>query len=157
MKVVIASDFSGFRLKEAVKAHIIGLGYDVTDVGQQKEEEKVMYFEAASAAAKALQSKEADRALVFCGSGGGVSLIANKFKGVYCVLCESVFTAERSQWINNANVLAMGENIISQAMAKEAAEKWLATSWCAGMEEQRRKNNEAGFAVMQAIEAENMK
>jgi len=157
MKVAIASDFSGFRLKEAVKAHITALGYEVADVGQQKESDRVMYFEAAASAAKALQSGAAERALVFCGSGGGVSLIANKFKGVYCVLCESVFTAERSQWINNANVLAMGENIISQAMAKEAAEKWLASEWCAGMDADRRANNERGYAAMQAVEAENFK
>ena len=157
MKIAIASDFSGFRLKEAVKAHVISLGYDVVDVGQQKEEDKVMYFEAASAAAKALQAKTVERALVFCGSGGGVSLIANKFKGVYCVLCESVFTAERSQLINNANVLAMGENIISQAMAKEAAEKWLASNWCEGFAEERRLNNEKGYAAMQTIEAEQFK
>jgi len=157
MKIAIASDFSGFRLKEAVKQHILSLGYEVMDVGQQKEDDKVMYYEAASEAAKALQSKAAERALVFCGSGGGVSLIANKFKGVYCVLCESVFTAERSQLINNANVLAMGENIISQAMAKEAAEKWLASNWCEGFAEERRLNNERGYAAMQAIEAEQFK
>ena len=157
MKIAIASDFSGFRLKEAVKAHILSLGYDVNDVGQLKEDDKVMYYEAASAAAKALQTGEAERALVFCGSGGGVSLIANKHKGVYCVLCESVFTAERSQLINNANVLAMGENIISQAMAKEAAEKWLASNWCEGFAEERRLNNEKGYAAMQAIEAEQFK
>ena len=157
MKIAIASDFSGFRLKEAVKAHILSLGYDVNDVGQLKEDDKVMYYEAASAAAKALQTGEAERALVFCGSGGGVSLIANKHKGVYCVLCESVFTAERSQLINNANVLAMGENIISQAMAKEATEKWLASNWCEGFAEERRLNNEKGYAAMQAIEAEQFK
>jgi len=95
-----------------------------------------------------------ERAIVFCGSGGGVSLIANKFKGVYCVLCESVFTAERSQLINNANVLAMGENIVAPNMAKEMAEKWLASNWCEGFAEDRRKNNEKGYAAMQAIEAE---
>ncbi len=152
MRVVIASDFSGFRLKEAVKAHVIALGYDLEDVGAQNEEDMTLYYEAASAAAKKIQSGEADRAIVICGTGAGVSMIANKFRGVYAVACESVYTAEKTSLINNANVLAMGEKVVSYAMGQEMAEKWLAGKWCEGFEEQRRRNNERGFAMLQELE-----
>ena len=152
MKVVIASDFSGFRLKEAVKAHVLSLGYDLVDVGAQTEEDMTLYFDAASAAARLIQSKEADRAIVICGTGAGVSMIANKFRGVYAVACESVYTAEKTSLINNANVLAMGEKVVSYAMGAEMAEKWLACKWCEGFAEQRRLNNERGFRKLQELE-----
>jgi ribose 5-phosphate isomerase B len=84
-------------------------------------------------------------------------LVINKFRGVYCVACESVFTAQKTSLINNANVLAMGEKVVSQAMACEMAEEWLRGAWCDGFEEQRRKNNERGFAALQEIERENFK
>lgn len=157
MKVAIASDFSGFRLKEAVKKHLAAAGYDIEDVGQLQEQEQLLYFEAAANLAQAVQSGNFDRGIVICGTGAGVSLIANKFKGIYCVACESVYTAEKTSLINNANVLAMGEKIVSFDMGAEMAEKWLRGIWCDGFAEQRRKNNERGFAVLKGIEAENFK
>ena len=152
MKVVIASDFSGFRLKEAVKAHVLSLGYDLVDVGAQTEEDSTLYYEAASRAAELIQKGEAERGIVICGTGAGVSMIANKFRGVYAVACESVYTAEKTSLINNANVLAMGEKVVSYAMGSEMAEKWLAGRWCEGFEDQRRLNNERGFAKLQELE-----
>lgn len=157
MKVVIASDFSGFRLKEAVRNHLTALQYDVTDVGQRTEEERVLYYDAASHLAEAMQSGDYDRGIVICGTGAGVSMIVNKFRGIYCVACESVFTAEKTSLINNANVLAMGERVVSYSIGQEMAEKWLQGVWCQGFAEERRKNNETGFAVLQAIEAKNFK
>ncbi len=157
MKVVIASDFSGFRLKEAVKAHVISLGYEVMDVGAQTEEDKTLYFEAAENLAKCLQDKKAERGIVICGTGAGVSMIANKFRGVYAVACESVYTAEKTSLINNANVLAMGEKVVSFAMGSEMAEKWLAGKWCDGFAPERKQNNERGYARLQQLEAENYK
>ena len=154
MKVVIASDFSGFRLKEAVKAHVLSLGYDLADVGAQTEEDTTLYYEASSAAAKVIQSGEAEKGIVICGTGAGVSMIANKFRGVYCVACESVYTAEKISLINNANVLAMGEKVVSYAMGQEMAEKFLAGKWCEGFAEQRRLNNERGYAKLQELEGE---
>lgn len=103
MKIVIASDFSGFRLKEAVRTHLVGLGFEVADVGQQAQEDSLLYYEAASNLAKAIQSGAYDKGIVFCGTGAGVSMIANKHVGVYCVACESIFTAEKISLINNAN------------------------------------------------------
>ena len=93
MKVAIACESSSFQLKEQVKKHIISLGYEVVDVGQQREDENVLYFEASANLAERIQNGECERGIVFCGTGAGASLIANKFKGVYCVACESIFTA----------------------------------------------------------------
>lgn len=154
-RIGIASDFSGFNLKEAVKKHLLSIGYVVEDFGQTDPLGKMFYFEAAMALAKALQAGACDRGIVICGTGAGVSLVINKFKGIYCVACESVFTAEKTSQINNANVLAMGEKVVSQAMACEMSEEWLKGVWCEGFEEERKKSNERGFAVLQQIEREN--
>ncbi len=157
MKIVIASDFSGFNLKQAVKKHLTDSQYDVTDVGQTDPDNKVLYFEAASRLAEAMQSGAYTRGIVICGTGAGVSLIVNKFRGIYCVACESVFTAEKTSLTNNANVLAMGEKVVSYDMGCEMAKAWLNGKWCEGFEEQRRKNNERGFEVLQEIERKNFK
>ena len=154
MKVAIACEASSFQLKEQVKKHILDLGYEVVDAGQQFEEENVLYYEAAANLAKKIQSGECERGIVFCGTGAGASLIANKFKGVYCVACESIFTAEKISLINNANVLAMGSRVVSFDMACEMAERFLAGRWCEGFAEQRRKNNERGYEVLRQIEEE---
>ena len=143
MKVAIACEASSFQLKEQVKKHILDLGYEVVDAGQQSEEENVLYYEAAANLAKKIQSGECERGIVFCGTGAGASLIANKFKGVYCVACESIFTAEKISLINNANVLAMGSRVVSFDMACEMAERFLAGRWCEGFAEQRRKKQAA--------------
>ena len=157
MKVAIACEASSFLLKEAVKKRIQDAGYEVLDVGQQKEDENVLYFEAAQNLAKAVSSGECEKGIVICGTGAGVSMIVNKYKGVYCVACESVFTAEKISLINNANVLAMGARVVSWDMGGEMAEKFLAGKWCEGFAEQRRLNNEKGFEILQAIEAEHFK
>ena len=154
MKVAIACEASSFQLKEQVKKHILDLGYEVVDAGQQSEEENVLYYEAAANLAKKIQSGECERGIVFCGTGAGASLIANKFKRVYCVACESIFTAEKISLINNANVLAMGSRVVSFDMACEMAERFLAGRWCEGFAEQRRKNNERGYEVLRQIEEE---
>lgn len=157
MKVVIASDFSGYRLKEAVKKHMIDLGYDVIDVGAQKEDDKTLYYDAAVNLAQTKQEQNIERGIIICSTGAGVSMIINKFKGIYAVACESVFTAEKTALINNANVLAMGERVVSYSMGAEMAEKWLAGRWCQGFAEERRINNEKGYGMLVKIENDNFK
>ena len=154
MKVAIACETSSFQLKEQVKKYIMNLGYEVEDVGQLSEDENVLYFDAAANLARKIQSGACERGIVFCGTGAGASLIANKFRGVYCVACESIFTAEKISLINNANVLAMGARVVSFDMGCEMAERFLAGQWCEGFAEQRRKNNERGFEVLKQIEEE---
>lgn len=157
MKVAIACEASSFLLKEAVKKRIQAAGYEVLDVGQQTENENILYFEAAQNLAKVIQSGECEKGIVICGTGAGVSMIVNKFRGVYCVACESVFTAEKISLINNANVLAMGARVVSWDMGGEMAEKFLAGKWCDGFETQRRLNNEKGYQVLKSIEEESFR
>lgn len=152
MKVVIASETSGFSLKEAIKSHLITLGHEVLDVGAKSDSDGTLYFQSSANLAKAIQSNEAEKGIVICGTGAGASLIANKHKGVYCVACESVFTAEKIGLINNANVLALGARVVSHDMACEMVEKFIAHRWCEGFAEQRKLNNERGYAEMQKIE-----
>ena len=151
-KVVLGCESSSVPLKEAVKARLLSLGYQVEDVGQQQNGESVPYYEAARRVAEAIQSGEFRRGIVFCGTGAGVCMIANKFRGVYCVACESVFTAEKISLINNANLLAMGERVVSHDMGCEMAERFLAGEWCRGFEPRRRANNEKGYAVLRELE-----
>lgn len=152
-KVVISCETSSFLLKEAVKARLEAAGYEVLDVGAQTAGEQVAYYDAARRLAEVIQSGECGRGIAMCGTGGGISMIINKFRGCYCVACESVFTAEKISHINNANVLAMGARVVSWDMGGEMAEKFLAGRWCQGFAEARRLSNEKGYQVLQQIEA----
>ena len=151
-QIVIGCESSSLALKETVKAHLTALGYQITDVGQQTGGEPVLYYSAAAHVAEALQTGRCYRGIVFCGTGAGVSMIANKFRGVYCVACESVFTAEKISLINNANLLAMGTRVVSHDMACEMAEKFLANTWCDGFTPERRENNARGYEMLRALE-----
>ena len=153
-KVVISCESSSLALKEAVKKRLIDEGYEVGDVGQQVNGEPVLYFEAAENLAKAIQSGEYERGIAICGTGAGISMVANKFKGIYAVACESVFTAEKILLINNANVLCMGSRVVSHDMGGEMAVKFLAEKWCDGFAPQRKANNEKGYAVLKSLEEE---
>ena len=112
-RIIIGADDSGFTLKEAVKEHLLKNGYDVTDVGTLSLDEPVVYYEVGRRVAKEVADKKFERGLLFCGTGMGVNLVANKFPGVYCGLCESVFAAKKCRIINNCNVLAMGEAFLN--------------------------------------------
>jgi RpiB/LacA/LacB family sugar-phosphate isomerase len=92
-------------------------GHDVTDVGQQREDETVRYYEAGELLARAIQSGAYERGFVMCGSGAGVCMTAGKFRGVYAVACESEYTAAELRRITNANVMAMGEKVVTPAVA----------------------------------------
>ena len=133
MKIAIASDASGFRLKEHVKQVLREAGHDVTDVGQQREDETVRYYEAGELLARAIQSGAYERGFVMCGSGAGVCMTAGKFRGVYAVACESEYTAAELRRITNANVMAMGEKVVTPAVAGRMALAFVDSDWCDGM------------------------
>ncbi len=155
MKIVIACESSSMCLKKSITSHLINLGHELTDVGQQNENDNILYYDVATNLAKAMQSGEFDKGIVICSTGAGVSMIVNKFSGIYCVACESVFTAEKISHINNANVLAMGSRLIGYNMGCEMSEKFVNGKWCDGFNSERKKNNERGFEELQRIEREN--
>lgn len=131
MKVIMGADFGGYDLKEAVKKDLIAHGYDVTDVSPDGP---ITYQDAAKMVAKGVQSKEYDRGIALCGTGMGVSIIANKFRGVYAALCEGVYTAVRSKTINNTNVLCMGGFITGPYLGCRIANAWLEAEHLQGLE-----------------------
>lgn len=129
MVITIGADWAGFPLKEAVKAHLIKLGHTVNDVGTTDLANPVLYVDVGDRVALSVASKEAEKGFVFCGTGMGVSIVANKHKGVYCALTESLWTARMSRIINNANVMSMGNSVVGVNMALEMVNAFLDTEF----------------------------
>ena len=148
--IIIGSDPSGFALKEAVRAHLESLGYAVTDVGTTAET-PVMFYDAARNLATAISQGRFARGIVICGSGMGVTLVANKYPGVYCAPCENVRCATQARAINNANVLAMGGKITSVADGIAITDAFLNTGFLEGIEGDDRRILQDGYAVMESL------
>ena len=147
-RLIIGADPSGFALKEAVKAHLIQQGYDITDVSPDGP---LLYQDAAKLVAKGVQSKEYERGIVMCGTGMGVSIIANKFRGVYAALCECVYTARRSKTINNSNVLCMGGFVVGNVLGCEMANAWLEAEHLKGLDPaEKEKCGKESMAIPEA-------
>lgn len=138
MKIAIGSDKSGFPLKEAVKADLISKGYKVIDVGTQDMEHGVPYFEVAPRVAKLIQNNEYEKGILCCGTGMGMAIVANKYKGIYAAVVESVYAAKKSRAINNANVLTMGGWVIAPEMGIEMVDTFLNTEFTQDLEEWRK-------------------
>ena len=132
-KVLIAADPFAMTLKDALVAHLVEKGYEVVDMGATKEKD-IPYYESAVTVCRAIQKGEGQRAILLCGSGMGMSGIANRFKGVVASVVESVFAARMCRAINNANVLCLGSMIWGDWMAKEAVDAFLETKFTQGLE-----------------------
>lgn len=129
MKIVVGSDKVGYALKESIKAMLTEQGHEVTDVGTVNLEEPRPHTLTGPAAAKVIQSGQAERGILICGTGMGMAIAANKNKGVYAAVVESVYAAEYSRKINDANVLCMGAFLIGETMAKEIVDRFLSTKF----------------------------
>lgn len=151
-KLFIGSDKSGFSLKEAVKSYLIENNYDVTDVGTTDENAPLPFFEVAENGAKRLQNKEFDRGILICGTGMGMSIVANKHEGVHAAACESVYAAEKCRAINDANVLCIGGWVIAPIMGVEMAKTFLNTGFTQNLEDWRARNIENARTAVREIE-----
>ena len=154
MKIAIGSDKSGFAVKEAVKAWLKENGYDADDLGTVDMNEVHPYYQVASELAPKVQDGTYEKAVLICGTGAGMSVVANKFKGVYAVACEGVYAAKMARAINNANVLCMGGWIVGPEMAIEMVRAFLNTAWCQDLEDWRAVNMHKFAAQVAAIEDE---
>ncbi len=134
-RIIIGADPFGFTLKESVKDYLIKQGYDVKDVGTLSETEPVDYYIVGYKVGKAIAEKEYEKGLLFCGTGMGVNIVANKFPGVYCGLCESVQATELCRMINNCNVLSMGGIFNAPYKAIKMVEAFLKTKFTVGFPE----------------------
>ena len=152
MKIAIGSDKSGFAVKEAVKAYLAAAGADFDDLGTTDLDNVVPYYAVAAKVAPLVQDGTYDRAILICGTGAGMSVVSNKFKGVYAVACEGVYSAKMARAINNANVLCMGGWIVGPEMALEMVKTFLATDWCQDLEDWRAANMHKFAKQVSAIE-----
>ncbi len=134
MKIALASDHAGFELKEAVKNFLTG--HDVTDFGTDNSD-SMDYPDTGFPAAKAVASGECERGILICGSGIGMSIVANKVTGIRAALCQTVQFAVLSRKHNNANVLVLSGRFISRYLAKDIVEAWLTTDFEGGRHQKR--------------------
>ncbi len=152
MKIVIGSDKSGFPAKEAIKAYFIEAGIEFDDLGTTDLNDVHPYYRVASDIAPKVQSGEYDKAVLICGTGAGMCVVANKYKGVHAVACEGTYSAKMARAINNANVLCLGGWIVGPEMAVEMAKTFLATDWCQDLEDWRAENMHKFAVQVAAIE-----
>ena len=136
MKIAVASDHGGFKLKEEVKAHLLERGLEVLDLGTHTED-SVDYPEYGKACGEAVAGGQADVGIVVCGTGIGISIAANKVKGVRCGLCTSVEMATLTKQHNNANVLALGGRTTGTELAMQIVDAWLDTEFEGGRHQRR--------------------
>ncbi len=138
MRIAVGSDKSGFTLKEAVKKYLIDSGYQVDDLGTQDVDKAIPFFETAPIVASAVQQGKYDRGILCCGTGMGMSVVANKFKGITASVCESVYSAKMSRAINDANILCMGGWFIADWLGIEMTKAFVNTEFTQDLEEWRK-------------------
>jgi len=134
MKIVIAADPFALLLKDSLLAHLKEKGHEVTDVSTVSGKD-TPYYDSAPVACKMLQDGTAERAILLCGTGMGMSIIANRYKGVVASVVESVFAAGMCRTINNANALCLGSMIWGDMMAREAVDVFLSRKFTQGLEQ----------------------
>ncbi len=152
MKLAIGSDKSGFAVKEAIKAYLCEAGVEFDDLGTTDLNEVHPYYRVASDVAPLVQNGTYEKAVLICGTGAGMCVVSNKFKGVHAVACEGVYSAKMARAINNANVLCMGGWIVGPEMAIEMVKTFLATEWCQDLEDWRAVNMHKFSAEVKKIE-----
>jgi len=132
----MASDHVGYQMKKDLQAYMEGLGHTVEDIGADNAA-RAEYPIYGRLAADKLAKGEADRAVLICGTGFGISMAANSVHGVRCVNCIDPFTAYMSRLHNNANAIAFGGRVIATELAKQLLEIWLKTEFEGGRHAER--------------------
>lgn len=135
-RVALACDHAGFALKEHLKAYLQGKGVAVTDLGTHSDA-RVDYPDFGAKLAQAVLADPALAGLGICGTGIGISIALNRFKGVRAALCHDVTSAKLSREHNNANVLCLGARIIGEVTAEDCIDAFLATAFAGGRHQGR--------------------
>ena len=136
MKIALGSDHGGFDLKSAIKTHLEELGHEVVDFGTDSHD-SCDYPLIAEPAAKAVASGECDRGIVICGTGIGISISANKVKGIRCVVCSEPYSALLSRQHNDTNMLAFGSRVVGGDLALMIVDAWLSGEYEGGRHARR--------------------
>jgi len=136
VKVVIASDHGGMNIRKEIISLMEEMDIEYVDLGCECNT-SVDYPDYAIPVAEKVASGEADRGILICGTGIGMSIAANKVKGVRCALVHDTFSAKATREHNNTNILAMGERVIGPGLARDIAKIWLTTPFEGGRHESR--------------------
>ncbi len=136
MKIAIGCDHRGFDLKEKIKVIITELGHEYIDFGANSNE-PVDYPDTAYLAANAVSTKQADKAILACASGIGMSMAANKVKGIRAALCHDELSAQASRGHNDSNVLCLPADQIGESLLRKIVEVWLKTEFMGGRHQRR--------------------
>ena len=136
MKIAIGNDHTAIEMKNAIVDHLLERGFDVLNLGTDSPEscDYPVYGEKVG---RAVVSGEADLGIAICGTGVGISLAANKVKGIRACVCSEPYTAKLSRMHNNSNVLAFGARVVGSELAKMIVDEWLAAEFEGGRHQRR--------------------
>ena len=135
-RIIMGSDHAGYNLKLKVKAHLEARGFEVVDVGTNTPE-SCNYTVYADALCKAISAGEADLGILVCGTGIGMSMAANKHKGIRAACCENTFSARMTRMHNDANVLCFGERVMGYGLACDMVDLFVDTPFEGGRHQAR--------------------
>lgn len=136
MKIAMGSDHGGFELKQQIKEYLISKGVEVTDVGTHSTD-SVDYPEYAQLVSEEVLQNKADRGILFCGTGIGIGIAANKIHGIRCAIVHDEFTAKMSKQHNDANVISMGGRVLDVENAKKIVDAYLEAEFEGGRHQKR--------------------
>ena len=137
MRIAIAADHAGYEMKDALGASLAKKGFEVVDLGTHSAA-VVDYPDSAQAVAEAIRGGEAERGIIVCGSGAGVSIAASKFPGIRAAVCHDVYTAHQAVEHDDMNVLCLGARVVGPALAEELIAAFLAARF-SGHDRHRRR------------------
>jgi ribose 5-phosphate isomerase B len=132
MKIVIDADDAALQLKRVLVDHLKGKGIEVEDLDLLGSNPDANYPEVAYHLARKVQAEQLDRAILICGTGLGMAMMANKVEGVFAGPCHDVYSAERLRASNNAQVLTMGARVVGEELAKTIVDAWLKAEFQGG-------------------------
>lgn len=136
MKIVLGADHGGYQLKEVIKKYLTEKGYEVLDKGTYSTD-SVDYPDYAKAVAQSILNKEADYGVLVCGTGLGISIAANRYKGIRAALCNNTTMAKLTREHNNANILALGGRTTGDVLALDILDTFLNTEFQGGRHQHR--------------------
>lgn len=131
-KIVIDADDAAFGLKKVIVDHLESKGIEVEDLDYNGNRADATYPEVAYHLAKKVQAEQLDRAILICGTGLGMAMMANKVEGVFAGVCHDVYSAERLRASNNAQVLTMGARVVGEELARTIVDAWLKAEYHGG-------------------------
>ena len=136
MKISLGCDHGGLELKELIKTHLTERGFEVEDFGTHSKE-SCDYPDFARTAAEAVASGDCERGILVCTTGIGVSITANKVKGVRCALLSDLMSAKMTRQHNDTNMMALGQGVVGPMLALQIVDVWLDTAYEGGRHQRR--------------------